>query len=146
MVHGGVQLVPPDTVTELRGGLIHGHQVLVTQVPVGAAGDVAGLKVRHQVTLALHEATLICRQTSIRSLRYQLIGQRIQHFLHSYNKNISVLATNIFVRQISLTRETRCSRRRFTCSIEFVVRTMSQTKASNSLGHGRLHDVTNYSE
>ena len=40
VVHRGVELIPSTMVTELRGWMVHGHQVLVAQVTVRAAGDV----------------------------------------------------------------------------------------------------------
>ena len=84
VVDWGVELVTDPSLV-VSGWLVHWDQVLVTQVLVWAAGDVARFKVRHQVTLALHESPLISRQTSVCSLSHQLIGQRIQHFLHSCN-------------------------------------------------------------
>ena len=76
MIHAGVELVAGPGCA-VPGGLVHGGEVLVAEGAVGAARDVAGLEVGHQVSLALHQPLLISRQTAVSSFRYIFVGHGI---------------------------------------------------------------------
>jgi hypothetical protein len=61
--------------------LVHRVYVLVAEVRAVAADYALALEVRHQVTLALHEALLVRGQTAVGPLGHELLGLRVPDLL-----------------------------------------------------------------